>query len=344
MFGNLEEMVEERGNNPFEESGLQTPYEEFNRMFGGLLPGNIYSVISRPGEGKTTWLNDMCFKTSLKGDIKALFLDTEMSTEEMQFRMLASITNVPLWYIQTGNWRNNSEMCEKIRGAWGEIKDYNYFHYPVGNLSIDEVCSIIRRWYFSKVGRGNPCIVAYDYIKLTGEKVGANWAEHQAIGQKIDKLKKIAEEINAPILTAMQQNRSGEHFNKRISNIVDDSSTAAQSDRLQWFASFVAIFRRKVPEEMAMDGEEFGTHKLIALKTRFQGRDAAGHQDIMRRTMVERIGGREVRSTKWVPNFINYDVNNFSVIEKGSLRHIVESEQERPDISDGNNPGPDDFL
>ena len=346
IFDGLEEMVEEKGNNPQEESGLQTPYEEFNRMFGGLLPGNIYSIISRPGEGKTTWLNDMCFKTSIQNKgVKALFLDTEMSTEEMQCRMLASVTSVPLWYIQTGNWRKNPDYCDQIRSAWNKIKEYNnYFHYPVGNISIDEVCSVIRRWYYSKVGRGNPCVIAYDYIKLTGEKVGANWAEYQAIGQKIDKLKKISEEIEAPILTAMQQNRSGEHFNKRASNIVDDSSTAAQSDRLQWFASFVGIFRRKVAEEIAVDTEEFGTHKLIALKTRFQGKDAAGHQDIMRRTMTETVGGREVTSSKWVPNFINYDVNNFSVNERGSLRHIIDSEQERPDINDGNAPDNDDFL
>ena len=344
IFAGLEEIVEERGNNPLEESGLQTPYTEFNRMFGGLLPGNIYSIISRPGEGKTTWLNDICHKTSIKNNVMALFLDTEMSTEEIQFRMLASLSGVPLWYIQTGNWRRNPDMCEKIRDAWKSMENQRYFHYPVGNMSIDEVCSVIRRWYYSKVGRGNPCILAYDYIKMTGENLGKNWAEYQAIGEKIDKLKKIAEEIDAPILTAMQQNRSGEHFNKRVSNITDDSSTAAQSDRLQWFASFVGIFRRKVPEEIAMDTEAFGTHKLIAIKTRFQGKDAAGHQDIMRRTMVERIGGREVRSTKWVPNYINFDVNNFSVEEKGSLRHIIDSERERPDISDDNNPSQDDFL
>jgi replicative DNA helicase len=346
VFEGLEEMVEERGNNPLDESGLQTPYPEFNRMFGGLLPGNIYSIISRPGEGKTTWLSDICRKTAVKNNTMALFLDTEMSTEEIQFRMLSALSGVPLWYIQTGNWRKDPDMCEKIRGAWENMdgKNQSYYHYPVGNMSIDEVCSVIRRWYYSKVGRGNPCVLAYDYIKMTGEKIGANWAEYQAIGQKIDKLKKISEEIEAPILTAMQQNRSGEHFNKKVSNITDDSSTAAQSDRLQWFASFVGIFRRKVPEEIAIDSEEFGTHKLIALKTRFQGRDAAGHQDIMRRTIVEQVAGREVRSTKWTPNFINYDVNNFGVDEKGSLRHIVEREQERYDISDNGAADNDDFL
>ena len=337
IFESLEDVVEERGNNPSEENGFTTPYPEFNRLFGGLLPGNIYSIISRPGEGKTTWINDMCAKSAEINGCPALVLDTEMSTEEIQFRTASAISGVPLWYIQTGNWRQNPDMIEKVRAAWSEMKGRSYYHYPVGNMNVDEVCSVIRRWYYSKVGRGNPCIIAYDYIKLTGEKVGANWAEYQAIGGKIDKLKKIAEEINAPIITAMQQNRSGEHINKKASNIVDDSSTAAQSDRLQWFASFVGIFRRKVQDEIAMDSEEFGTHKLVPLKTRFQGKDAEGHQNIMRRTMVENLGGREVRSQRWVPNYINFDVKNFGVEEKGSLRHIIERENEMYQIDDLNN-------
>ncbi len=50
--------------------------------------------------------------------------------------------------------------------------------------------------YMKYVGRGNKCVIAYDYVKLTGEKVDRNWAEHQAIGDKIDKLKRIAEELS----------------------------------------------------------------------------------------------------------------------------------------------------
>ncbi len=343
IFSNLEEMVEEKGNNPLKESGLETPYPEFNRMFGGLLPGNIYSIISRPGEGKTTWINDMCFKTAIKNNAAPLILDTEMSTEEIQARTIAAMSGVPLWYIQTGNWRKSPEMCEKVRSVWKKIKDFKCYHYPIGNISIEEVCSLIRRWYYSKVGRGNPCIIAYDYIKLTGEKVSQNWAEYQAIGQKIDTLKKISEEIQCPIITAMQQNRSGDHFNKKSSAILDDSSTAAQSDRLQWFASFVGIFRRKVPDEIAQDTDSFGTHKLIALKTRFQGRDAAGHQDILQRSVSDSFGGKTVSAKKWIPNYINYEVNNFSVKEKGSLRHIIEKEKEVYEIEDGNKNG-DDIL
>ena len=327
LFDGIDDLVEARGNEPDSESGISTTYPEFNRMYGGLREGNIYAIVSRPAQGKTTWINDICFKTALKHNIPALILDTEMSREEMQFRMASSISGVPMWYIETGNWRKNKDMVDKVREALDKMKDYNYMHYHVGNKNIDQICSIVRRWYYSKVGRGNRCIIAYDYVKLTGEKVDRNWAEHQAIGEKIDKLKKLAEEVNAPIITAMQMNRSGETHNRRGADITDDSSAIALSDRLQWFAAFVAIFRRKTIDEMALDGERFGSHKLIPLKTRFQGKDAAGDHDLVKRPF-------EDGSEKYVNNYLNFSVNNFSILEHGSLVDVVEAASEQYELND----------
>lgn len=331
IFAEVEDLVEEIGNAPREDSGLITPYSEFNRMYGGLKNGNIYAIASRPGQGKSTWLNDICFKTAInpKNKTKTLILDTEMQTVDIQLRMVASLTDVPVWYLETGNWRKNEEMTKKVRSAWAKVKQYEYFHYHVGNKNIDQICSIIRRWYLSKVGRGNQAMIAYDYIKLTGEKVGANWAEHQAIGDKIDKLKRISEEIHCPIVTAMQLNRTGENFNRTSNNVVDDSSVISLSDRLQWFASFVAIFRRKTLDELTLDGQAFGTHKLVPTKTRFQGKDAAGHQDLVRRLDSS---GKEV----WAQNYLNYQVTNFNIEERGSLRDVADRQREQYELNDSN--------
>jgi replicative DNA helicase len=331
IFEGVEDLIEDIGNTPKDETGLITPYSEFNRMYGGLKNNNIYAIASRPGQGKSTWLNDICFKTSInaKNKAKTLILDTEMQTMDIQLRMVASLTDVPVWYLETGNWRKNEEMTKKVRAAWEKVKTYEYFHYHVGNKNIDQVCSIIRRWYLSKVGRGNQAMIAYDYIKLTGERVGANWAEHQAIGEKIDKLKRVSEEIHCPIVTAMQLNRTGESFNRNSNNVVDDSSVISLSDRLQWFASFVAIFRRKTLDEVTLDGQAFGTHKLISTKTRFQGKDAAGHQDLVRRLDSS---GKEI----WAQNYLNYQVTNFNIEERGSLRDVAESQREQYELNDSN--------
>src|SRR5690606_25027910 len=97
----------------------------------------------------------------------------------------------------------------------------------------------------------------------------------QAIGEKINHLNDIQNELpNTHLWAAMQLNRSAEDGR-------DDSSAIAVSDRLQWFAAFVAIFRRKWLDEIGEDGPEFGTHKMIPTATRFQGKDSAGHHDMI---------------------------------------------------------------
>ena len=115
IFEDFFDDIEKAGENPIDENGLRTPYPEFNRLFGGLREGNIYAIVSRPAQGKTTFINDVCLNTSVLNGVPALVLDTEMSTKEIRNRMAAAQTGVPLWYLESGNWRKNKSMYEKVR-------------------------------------------------------------------------------------------------------------------------------------------------------------------------------------------------------------------------------------
>jgi replicative DNA helicase len=325
LLEGLADAVRERGNDPQEAVGLKTPFEHFNRLYGELRGGNIYAIASRPGQGKTTFLNQMGYGVSELNNVPVLFLDTEMSTEEIKFRTAAAVTGVPLWYLETGNWNKNASMRNKVNEALSKMNKLPIYHEHVGNKTVDEVASIIRRWYWQVVGRGNKCLICYDYLKLTGEKLSNNWAEYQAIGEKTDKLKRISEEIDCPIFTAIQINRSGENFGRDSARVTDDSSVISQSDRLMWFCTFLAIFRQKTRDEIledrSNDGEDkFGTHKMVRLKGRYQGKDASGHNDFVQRKMKD-------GSEEFQPNYINFDVKNFKVKEAGTLDDIVKDQE-----------------
>jgi replicative DNA helicase len=315
IYDGLLELIEERGNNPIDDIGLVTPFVEYNRLYGGLRGGNIYSIASRPKEGKTTMLSYWGSEMGRMHDIPVLFLDTEMSTEEQKFRTAAAVSKVPVWHLETGNWRKNEEYIKQVRTTLKFFKN-KVFHYTVGNKPIDEVCSIIRRWFLTYVGRGNKCIIVYDYLKLTGEKLSNFHQEHQALGDKVDKLKIISRELDFPLLTAIQLNRSGENRGKQSGDVTDDGSAVSLSDRLQWFTSYLGIFRRRTEDEMLLDTLESGTHKMIEIATRFQGKDAAGHRDYLLRTFPD-------GKTRYVRNFLNFNINNFCVEEKGSLRDCI---------------------
>jgi len=320
LFEGIEDLIQERGNDPKEEMGLKTPYVNFDRMFGGIRKGNIYAWVSRPKHGKSTILSHLATGMSVLNNCPALILDTEMTTVDIQFRIASSVTGIPVWYLETGQWRKSEEMVEKFNKNKDRfnLAKQKVQHMTVAGKPIEEICSIIRRWYYSQVGRGNNCVVVYDYIKLTGEK-DYNKKEYELVGEKVNTLKELTLELDIPLLTACQLNRSAESG-------VDDSSAIAQSDRLQWFASFVAIFRRKTAEEIAEEGQEYGTHKLIPLATRFQGRDAQGHHDLVRVADGNRF--------KYVPNFINYDIENFRVSEHGTLQDIIENQALQATLED----------
>lgn len=324
LFGNIEELIQERAKNPIQEAGLITPFSKFNHLFGGVRSGNgLYCIVSRPGHGKSTWLLNIAQGiTMLNENTIALYLDTEMQTEVNQFRAVSAESQVPMWYVETGNWAKSSEYGKRIEKTTPNYKKYKgkIFHKTVANKPIEYVCSLIRRFYYKYIGRNTnkKLIVIYDYIKLTGEKIDQNWAEHQAIGSKIDQLNEVGKQLDIQIFAAMQLNRSAEEGR-------DDSAAIAISDRLQWFAALVAIFRRKTLEEMAQDGVEFGSHKLIPLKTRFQGRDSAGHHD-----MVDVSVGKEKK--RYQINFISFDVRNFRVEERGTLVDIVQRRREQYEL------------
>ena len=316
LFDDVLDLIEERGNNPVNELGLATPYPEFNRYYGGFRNKNLYIIASRAKSGKTTWLNETACEISKMHKIPVLILDTEMSSKEVKFRAGAAKSGAGLWYLETGNWRKQQKLIDKVRDRLKNVKtDYNVYHMPIGNKKIEEVAAICRRWYLKVVGRGNKCLICYDYIKMM-DKLAHNQQEHQLMGDKVDMLKKLAEELDCPILTAVQSNRSGITTNKNSSDVVDDESTIGISDRITWYATYVGILRRKTPDEFVLDTPDSGTHKLIEAVARFQGQDAAGHQDYIARRMPD-------GSTKHVKNYINFQIENFGVTERGSLKDSI---------------------
>lgn len=326
IYSRMETLLLERAANPVEEMGLATPFPVFNKYFGGLRNGNVYVFASRPGEGKSTLLNYISNQIALSNKkVKVLYLDTEMETSDIILRMAATMCNVPMWYLDTGNWAKNKEMYSKVIAAMKLIKanqSSNFFHRYVANEDVDSIISIIRRWYYSTCERfseDTQAIVVYDYLKITGEKINADNKEYQIIGEKVNKLKAATTQIHAPLLTAVQVNRTGVNSNKSGEQATDDDSIIALSDRIKWFCTYLGIFRHKTINELEKDGPQFGTHLLKTLKGRFQGRESQGHADWVQ---IAEQGQKPV----YRENYINYNITNFAVEERSCLRDMVKKQ------------------
>lgn len=334
IYDEMEALIEERGNNPIHEFGMMGPHEKINQIYGSLLrPGNITVIVARSGVGKTQWCMDYSTKVAIKYDVPVLHFDNgEMSKEELIMRQCAAITGVPMHLLETGDWRRAGEsVVEKVRSAWPKIKNMKFYYYNVGGMDVDSMIKTLKRFYFSKVGRGNRMIFSFDYIKTTSESSGGK-NEWQIVGEMVDKFKKciqkeILHEGNPiiPMITSVQSNRSGITNNRQSQNIVDDESIVSLSDRITQFCSHMFILRNKTVDEIEQEGRNFGTHKLINVKARHLGKDIAGAVEPVRI-------GDTLRK-----NFINLEFKNFCISERGDLRDIARVAEGRFELDENDN-------
>lgn len=329
LFDMMEGVVEERGDNPIEFAGIKGPHQRINDVYGSLLlAGNITVIVARSGCGKTQFCMDFTTRVAAKERIKVLHFDNgEMSEEELIFRQCSAMTGIPVYLLQSGKWRTSSyngmsskQVVAKVRSAWNKCKKMEFYYENVAGMTPDEMCSLLKRFYYTKVGRGNQLIFSFDYIKSdfssTGDKNG--WMQ---VARMVDKFKQtIHRELCfdgkpcVSMITSVQANRSGITNNRSAENIVDDESVVSLSDSITQFCSHLFLLRNKVAEEIAEEGEHWGTHKLISLKYRHLGKEA-----LRAINPVVMPDGSNKR------NYINLKFKNFRVQEIGDLQDYVDS-------------------
>jgi replicative DNA helicase len=320
IYDDMEKIIEDRGNNPLSEFGMLGPHEKLNEIYGSLLrPGNITVIVARSGVGKTQFCMDYSTKVSSQYNVPVLHFDNgEMSKEELVMRQCAALSGVSMHLLESGEWRQaGKSVVNKVRAVWPKVRDLKFYYYNVGGMDVDSMVNTLKRFYYSKVGRGNRMVFSFDYIKTTSESM-ANKSEWQIVGEMVDKFKKCVQkeilhdgEPIIPMITSVQSNRYGITNNRNSESIVDDESIVSLSDRITQFCSHMFILRNKTADEIEREGESFGSHKLINVKSRHLGSDIAGAIEPVRIGDVLR------------KNSINLNFNNFNITERGDLRDIA---------------------
>lgn len=255
-------------DNPVEMVGIPTPFPRFNRAIGGGLRSNAVDVIAgRLKVGKSLLVDAVGTHISSLG-YNVLNVDTEMTKEEHIHRVAASMAQVDIKDIETGQGGKDPEVRKKILEAGKRLADLPYHYNCVIGQSFEQVLTDMRRWVRREVGLGpdgkaKPCVIIYDYLKLMGaEQLSGKMAEFQALGFLMNSLKNFMGKYGVACLCFAQVNREG------IDR--EDSAVIAGSDRVGWFATSATLYKRKGEDEEAdEDGPSTKySHKMIPLFTR----------------------------------------------------------------------------
>lgn len=325
IAGEMEGFIEGRALCPIEEFGLMGPHKRLNEMYGSLLrPGNITVVVARSGVGKTQFCMDFSTKVAMENSVPVLHFDNgEMSKEELMIRQCAAMSGVSMHLLETGKWRQKGrETIDKVVSVWSRLKKLKFYYYNVAGMDVDSMINVLKRFYYSTVGRGKRMIFSFDYIKTTSEKNSKNQSHWQLIGDMVTKFKNcIQHEIcedgvpMIPMITSVQSNRYGITNNRTSENVVDDESIVSLSDQITQFSSHLFVLRKKTLDEQENEPESFGTHKLICLKYRHLGENA-----------IRAIDPVELPEGGKKNNYIHLEMKNFNLTEKGDLVDMLDFE------------------
>jgi replicative DNA helicase len=199
------DQIDEWHNNPDKLRGLPTGFTDFDKLTGGLRPGDLVIVAGRPSMGKTTLAVNMAEYAAVHPGTKAsvAIFSMEMPAEQVITRMLSSIGGVPLNSLRSG--RISDDDWVRITGATSQLSEAKIFVDETPALNPTELRARARR---VKREHGLDLVVV-DYLQLM-QVPGTQENRATEIAEISRGLKVLAKELQVPVIALSQLNRAVE--------------------------------------------------------------------------------------------------------------------------------------
>jgi len=258
---NLGDRLNERLKNPKSVIGLKTGWKHFDLASRGLVDGELTIVGARSKVGKSTVILNWCRKIACEDLVPTLYIDTEMYDHEQEDKLLSMISGVPHREIESGYFGRDTyygtakEKITKIQTAMPVIKNAPFYHIYMPNFTLEKISALVRKYQIEKGIQ----LVCFDYIKIPSSGSAGGDKEYQALGQLTSGLKDLAGQLQLPIISAVQLNRSA------VGNDKMDEASVGGSDRILQIANRLCLLREATEEEQALTG---GTHMFCISRQR----------------------------------------------------------------------------
>ena len=231
--------------------GLQTGYEDLDKLLTGLRPGEVTVLAARPSIGKTAFALNIALNMVMRSDPAAVgFFSLEMSAELLVLRLLCSHARVGLGDIRDGalsqaRWQQIMEAGHLLRQAPVYIDD-------TGGLDIVELRAKARRMKREH----DVQIIIIDYLQLLKANVGPNATRENEVARMSSGIKSLAKELSIPIMVLAQLNRQAEQAGAR-----PKLSHLRESGAIEQDADVVVLLHR---EREVESGQTVGTNGMDA--------------------------------------------------------------------------------
>ncbi|HHX48769.1 MAG TPA: replicative DNA helicase, partial [Brevibacterium sp.] len=228
------EEIDQLYKNDEEITGISSGYRALDLMTAGLHEDELIILAARPGVGKTAFALNIAQNIGTSTDENVAIFSLEMGATQLVNRMLCAEGTINANHLRTG--KLTEEEFEKLFVAMGSLSKANIFIDDTPGIRVSEIRAKSRRLMQERGGIG---LIIIDYLQLI-EGSGRE-SRQQEVSEISRQLKKLAMELNVPVIAISQLSRSVEQRQDKRPILSD----LRESGSLEQDADIVAFLYRE---------------------------------------------------------------------------------------------------
>lgn len=198
---------------------------ELDYVIGGLYKGELTVLGGRPSDGKTAVAMHIAMQVAQRGEA-VCFYSMEMTSLQTMNRYFSGLAPVDASVLRISGTQAGD--LKRMQRVVNELQPIPLFFDHTPNNSVEH----IRTQALLQKRLGKCDLLIVDYLHLLRKPSGKHETMDQIIGRLIEGLKRLAEELDIPVLVLSQMNRNaetrGDRFHLPEIHDLRDSGTIEQ--------------------------------------------------------------------------------------------------------------------
>lgn len=182
--------------------GVPTGLPRLNSDTLGYKPGDLIILGAQTGHGKTAFALNTCLAVCVESGQPALYVNTEMSRQQIAYRWGAILAGIPLQKIRTGSLTN--EELSQVRVGFERLTNSGFLTSTIPNLTPDKLQTLARK---AKLQHKIQFLIL-DYVGRM-EKRDPKYAEWQVLEDIVKTCKITAQNLEIAVMVLVQLNSDG---------------------------------------------------------------------------------------------------------------------------------------
>lgn len=185
-------------------TGLRTGFTDLDSLTGGLQPGRLIVIASRPAMGKSTLALDFLRSVSVRNSTPSVLFTLESGRNEVATRIVAAEARVPLHHIRSG--RLQEDDWTRIARRMPEVSAAPLYIQDADCGTLIDVLAQCRRLH-SRNGIG---LIVVDGLHLLSHGTRPFASRCDETSEMARCLKLLAKELDVPVVAVCRLDRGPE--------------------------------------------------------------------------------------------------------------------------------------